>query len=87
MEPSPQCPRFFGVSRPSTAYSKRNLDTNPATKSLTDSLSCLQDMLGQWWCNTCKDGRAKFGLVDTHAKRGNSCYTLPRWLGAGHWIA
>ena len=31
-----------------------NMDSKPATKPFTCNLSCLQNMLGQWWYRTCE---------------------------------
>ena len=39
MKPSVLSPRLFGAGRYSAGYGKRNLDTNPATKTSTYNLS------------------------------------------------
>jgi hypothetical protein len=48
---------LVGVRRYFAGYGKRTLDINPATKPLTYNMSCLQDVLGQWWLRMCGSGQ------------------------------
>lgn len=59
----------------STVYRKRNPDTYPATKPLSNNLSRLQDV-GQWWLRTCRSNQPKSGLTSgPHQEKDPMPYT------------
>lgn len=47
---------YILVSLAQESILHRNLDKNPATKTLTYNLPCLHDVLEQWWSRTCGSG-------------------------------
>lgn len=53
MELSALSSSLFSAERYSVHYQKRNININPVIKTLTYNLSCLENMVGQWWHRTC----------------------------------
>lgn len=54
---------LFHMGRYSAGCAKRNLDTDPAINSSSYNLSCLEDVLGQWWLRIQEVDTQLFGLI------------------------
>lgn len=79
MEPSSFISSIFGPGRYSAGYQKRNINTNPITKTLTYNPSCLKDMPGQRWHREYGSSQPMCDWLETYSTRWNPYPILLKW--------